>query len=65
MMMKLGPGAAFKMVEAEIMFGALQIVFDLPATATKRQQTRFIERSMQAGEGVMIGLGGVSRPVNR
>ena len=47
MMMKAGPQAAFKMVEPEIVFGALEELFDLPATAAERQAAGFGGRAVQ------------------
>ncbi|OAM91562.1 hypothetical protein AW736_02680 [Termitidicoccus mucosus] len=56
MMMKAGPRAAFKMVEPEIVFGALEVLLDMPATATEREAARFGGGTMQVGQIVMIGF---------
>ena len=59
-MVKPGPGAAFKMVEPEIVFGALEVLFDMPATAAECQATRFGGRTMQVGQIVVIRFGGLA-----
>jgi hypothetical protein len=64
MMMKAVPGAVFEMIESEVIFGALKIVFDRPATAAERQTKRFSALTMQMGEIAPVGLGGIRWPYN-
>ena len=62
MAMKPGPRAALKMVEPEIVVGAWEGWFDMPATAAERQATRFGGRAMQVGAALAAGsfpLGGL------
>jgi len=62
--MKAGPGAAFKVVESEVVFGALEVLFDVPAATAERQAARFGGWAVQVSQIVMIRLGGIGRPVD-
>jgi len=46
MVMKTRPGSAFKVVEAQIILGALEVLFDVPATATELQTEGFGGRAV-------------------
>ena len=41
MMMKAGPRASCKMIESQVVFGALEVLFDVPAAAAERQAACF------------------------
>jgi hypothetical protein len=63
-MKKAGRDTGFKMIESEVIFGALKIPFDLPATTAEGQAACFGVWAMRVGEIAMVGLGGIGRPVD-
>ena len=64
MVMKSGPRASFKMVEPKVVFGALEILLDVPSAAAEGQALRFGGWSMQVSQIVMIRFGGIGWPVD-
>jgi len=64
-MMKTAPRPAFKVVQPQVVLGALQILFDRPAGTTQPQTASPAGRLMPVGQGVVIRLGLVGGPVER
>src|SRR5260370_12369100 len=63
-MMKPAPASPFKVIQAQVVLGALEVLFDVPARAAQFQATRFARRTMQVCEVVVIGLGVTGRPID-
>src|SRR5271169_2448875 len=64
MMMKASPSAAFEMIQAQVILGALKVLFDMPAGAAQFQAAGFGGRSMEMGQVIVIGFGVPRRPVH-
>src|ERR1035437_2636660 len=64
MMMEASPRAAFEMVQSQVIFGALEVLFDVPAGAAQFQAAGFGGWSMEMGQVVVIGFGVPCRPVH-
>src|SRR5216684_344232 len=63
-MMKPAPASPFKVIQAQVVLGALKVLFDVPTRAAQFQATRFGGRTMQVSEVVVIGLGVTRRPID-
>src|SRR4030095_9329397 len=64
MVVKTSPGAAFEMVQAQIGFGPLEKLFNLPATTAQSQTASSGGRLMKVGDVVTIGVWVLFRPVH-
>jgi hypothetical protein len=64
MVMEAAPGAALIMVQAQIIFGALEIVLDVPARAAQPQAAGFGGRAMEVRQITMVGFRGVRGPID-
>ena len=62
--MKPAPASPFKVVQAQVILGALEVLFDVPARAAQFQATRLGRRTMKVSEVVVIGARG-HPPANR
>src|SRR5208282_4809720 len=63
MMMKASPRTAFEVIQSQVIFGALEVLFDVPAGAAQFQAAGFGRRSMEMGQVIVIGFGVPRRPV--
>src|ERR1039458_5555038 len=64
MMMEASPRAAFEMVQSQVIFGALEVLFDVPARAAQFQAAGFGGRSREMRQVIVIGFGVPARPVH-
>src|SRR2546427_9717385 len=64
MMMKPLPGASFKMIQAEIGFGALKVLFHLPTRSAQLQTASGARGAVKGGQVVMVRLGISGGPVH-
>ena len=65
MVMETSPGTAFKVIQAQVVLGALKVLFDVPAGAAQFQAAAFGGRSMEMGQVIVIGFGVPCRPVHQ
>src|SRR5215831_2641469 len=63
-MMKPASASPFKVIQAQVVLGALEVWLDVPARAAQFEATRFGRRTMQVSEVVGIGLGVTRRPID-
>src|SRR5208337_743094 len=64
MMMKASPRATFEMIQSQVILGALEVLFDMPAGAAQFQATGFGGRAVEMGQVIVVGLGVPRRPVH-
>src|ERR1700719_4610991 len=62
--MKPAPASPFKVVQAQVILGALEVLFDVPAWAAQFEATRFGWRTMEMSEIEVVGLVGAGRPID-
>src|SRR5271165_6329954 len=63
-MMKPAPRSAFEVIQAQIVFGALEVLFDVPARATELEAAGSCGEAMEVGQVVVIGFGLTFRPIH-
>src|SRR5579863_2291449 len=56
MVMKPAPGAPFKMVQAQIVFGALEVLLDVPSGTAEAQTACFGGQRLKLSQIIMIRL---------
>lgn len=62
--MKSPPRAPLEMIQAQVILGALEVLFDVPAGAAQLQATGFGGWPMKMGQVIVIGFGITGRPVH-
>src|SRR3970282_167801 len=63
-MMKTAPSPSFKVIQTQVVLGALEELFNLPAGTTQPQTASPAGRLMKVGQGVVIRFGLVGGPVH-
>lgn len=64
MMMKTSPGTTFEVVQSQIIFGALEVLFNMPAGAAQPQAASFRRRPMEMRQVIVIRFGITCGPVD-
>src|SRR5271157_2023961 len=64
MMMKPSPRAAFEMVQPQVILGALEVWFDVPAGTAQFQAAGFGGGTVEMGQGIVIGFRVPRRPIH-
>lgn len=64
MVMKASPRTALKVIQPQVILGALEVLFNAPAGAAQLQATGFGRAPMKMGQAVVIRFGIAGRPVD-
>src|ERR1700682_5145584 len=64
MVMETSPGTAFKVIQAQVVLGALKVLLDMPTGTAQLQASRFGRRSVKMSQVIMIRLGVAGGPVH-
>jgi len=63
-MMKTAPRSTFKVVQAQVILGALKVLFNVPAGTTQLQAARATGRAMEVRQVIMVRFLVATRPVD-